>query len=226
MGTSYGSIHIRSTDTEQMAEIVKSLAAQEKQKFLISPCINGWISVYPSGLGYDSNIAAAIAQQFPGHLLYLTLYDDNLFDYIYYLEHKLVDEYSSDPDYFETVSREEKERLRGKPEVFADLLTELPNNQTTIEDIAKVLTVLSKEEREKIYQKNLELLQRLQARKNDVDISKLPYDEVFQGVGQFSGFAQLFNISNASTCYEYLQDEEDEEIERWEEFVHIPDPST
>ncbi|MEH2263485.1 hypothetical protein [Nostoc sp.] len=124
MGTSYGSIHIRSTDTEQIAEIVKSLAEQEKQKFLISPCINGWISVYPSRKGQDSKISpvAAIAQQFSGHLLDVSLHDDDLFDYIYYRAHKLVDEYSSDPDYFETVSREEKARLRGKPEVFNDLL--------------------------------------------------------------------------------------------------------
>ncbi|MEH2073281.1 MAG: hypothetical protein V7K57_02625 [Nostoc sp.] len=214
MGTSYSSIHIRSTDTEQIAEIVKSLAEQEKEKFFISPCINGWISVYPSRKGQDSNIAAAIAQQFPRHLLYVSLHDDNLFDYIYYLEHKLIDEYSSDPDYFETVSREEKARLRGKPEVFADLLAELPKNQTTIEEIAEVLTVPSEEEREKLYQKSLELLKRLQTRENDADISELPYDEVFQAAKQFSDFAQLFNIRNASTCYEYLQDHEDEEIEQ------------
>ncbi|MEH2263484.1 hypothetical protein [Nostoc sp.] len=66
------------------------------------------------------------------------------------------------------------------------------------------MTVPSEEEREKLYQKNLELLKRLQARENDADISELPYDEVFRAAKQFSDFAQLFNISNASTCYEYL----------------------
>ncbi|MHC5725105.1 MAG: hypothetical protein ACYTXY_13395, partial [Nostoc sp.] len=214
MGTSNGSIHIRSTDTEEIVEIVKRLAAQDKQKFLISPCINGWISVYPSGQGQDSRIAAAIAQQFSGHLLHLILHDSDVFYYIYYRSHQSVDEYSSDPDYFETVSREEKARLRGKPEVFADVLAELPNNQTTIEEIAEVLTVPSQEEREELYQRNLEILENLQAGGNRSDISELPHDEVFQAAKNFSDFAQLFNISNASTRYEYLQDDEDEDIER------------
>jgi hypothetical protein len=62
-------------------------------------------------------------------------------------------------------------------------------------------------------------------RENYADISELSYHEVFQAAKQFSDFAQLFNISNASTCYEYLHHNEDEDIERWEEFVHIPDPS-
>ncbi|MEH1796293.1 MAG: hypothetical protein V7L17_27205 [Nostoc sp.] len=225
MGTSNGSIHIRSTDTEQMAKIVKSLAEQEKQKFLISPCINGWISVYPSGQGQDPNIAAAIAQQFPGHLLHLILHDDDVFYYIYYRRHEQVDEYSSIPDYFETVSREEKARLRGKPEVFADLLTELPNNQTTIEKIAEVLTVPSEEEREKLYQRSLELLKRLQTGENHTDIDDLHHDKVFHAAKQFSDFAQLFNISNASTSYEDFQYNEHEKIERWEEFIQIPNPS-
>ncbi|MBN3906183.1 MAG: hypothetical protein HWQ35_06350 [Nostoc sp. NMS1] len=69
-------------------------------------------------------------------------------------------------------------------------------------------------------------MQQLEAATNLTDISELPYDEVFIAASQFSRFAQLFNISNASTCYEYLQDDEDKEIERWSEFVHIPDPST
>ncbi|WP_392534651.1 WD40 repeat domain-containing protein [Nostoc sp. C117] len=225
MGAYYGSIHIRSNDIEEIIEIVKRLAAQEKLKFLISPCINGWISVYSSERGQNPTVAEAIAQQFSGHLLYLSLYDDDLFDYIYYREHKLVDEYSSNPDYFETIPREEKERLCGKPEVFADLLAELPNNQTTIEEIAEVLTVASEEEREKLYQKSLELLKRLQVSENHAALNELPYDEVFAAAKQFADFAQLFNISNASICYEYLQDDEDEEIERWSEFFHIPDLS-
>ncbi|MBN3871283.1 WD40 repeat domain-containing protein [Nostoc sp. JL33] len=222
MGASYGSIHIRSTDTEEIVEIVKRLVAQGKQKVLISPCINGWISVYPS---QDSTITAAIAQQFPGHLLYLILHHDDFFYYAYYRGHQLVDEYSSEPDYFGTISREHKAQLRGKPEVFADLLAELPNNQTTIEEIAEVLTVPSEEEREELYQRSLEILESLQSDANSSDMSEMPHDEVFQAAKQFSDFAQLFNISNASTRYEYLQNDEDEDIERWEEFVHIPDPS-
>ncbi|MEH2164854.1 MAG: hypothetical protein V7K38_28320 [Nostoc sp.] len=105
------------------------------------------------------------------------------------------------------------------------MLAELPNNQTTIEEIAEVLTVSSKEEREKVYQRNLELLQRLQTGENHTDIDELHYNKVFHAAKQFSDFAQLFNISNASTSYEDFQYNEHEKIERWEEFVQIPDPS-
>ncbi|MEH1944801.1 MAG: hypothetical protein V7L01_31930 [Nostoc sp.] len=225
MGTSYGSIHIRSTDTEEIVEIVKRLAAQEKLKFLISPCINGWISVYSSEEGQNPTVIKAIAQQFSGHLINLILYHDDFFYYEYYRSHQLINAYSSDPEYFGPISREEKSRLTGKPEVFADLLAELPNNQTTIEEIAELLTVASEEEREEIYQRSLEILKNLESGANHADLSELPRDEVFQAAKQFSDFAKLFNISNASTCYEYLQNDEDEKIERWSEFVHIPDPS-
>ncbi|MEH2417073.1 hypothetical protein [Nostoc sp.] len=225
MGAYYGSIHIRSTDTEEIVEIVKRLAAQEKLKFLISPCINGWISVYSSEKGQNPTVITVIAQQFSGHLINLILYHDDFFYYEYYRGHQLINVYSSEPEYFGTISKEEKERLGGKPEVFADLLAELPNNQTTIEEIAEVLIVRSEEERAEVYQRSLEILKRLQSDANSSDMSELPYDEVFQAAKQFSDFAKLFNISNASTCYEYLQDNEDEEIERWSEFVHIPDPA-
>ncbi|RCJ40568.1 hypothetical protein A6770_37925 [Nostoc minutum NIES-26] len=225
MGRFYGSIHIRSTETEQITEIVKKLAAQEKLKFLISPCINGWISVYSSKSGQNPTVAPAIAQQFSGHLLNLILYDDDFFYYEYYRSHQLIDAYSSEPEYFGTISKEEKSRLTGKPEVFADLLAELSNNQTSIEDIAEVLTVLSLEKREELFQKSLEVLQQLEVGATSAEISELPDEEVFAAERQFSGFAQLLNISNASTCYEYLEDEEDKVIERREEFIHIPDPS-
>ncbi|OYD99421.1 WD40 repeat domain-containing protein [Nostoc sp. 'Peltigera membranacea cyanobiont' 232] len=225
MGRFYGSIHIRSNEIEQFTEIVKKLAAQEKLKFLISPCINGWISLYPSEKGQNPTVAPAIAQQFPGHLLNLILYHDDFFYYEYYRGHQLIDTYSSVPEFFGAISREEKLRLTGKPEVFADLLSELPNNQTTIEQIAEVLAASSPEKLEELSRKSLEILQQLEAGANPAELSKLPYDEVFIAASQFSCFAQLLNISNAATCYEYLQDEEDEEIERREEFVHIPDPS-
>jgi len=226
MGRYYGSVHVRSTDTEQIIEIVKRLSTQgEKLKFLISPSINGWISVYASEKGQNPTVARAIAQQFPGHVLNLILYHDDFFDYEYYRNHQLIDQYSSDPEYFGTVPAEESERLRGKPEVFADLLAELPNQQITIEHIAEVLTVSSQAEWEKLFQKSLEIWQQLEVCANHTDISELPYDEVFEAANQFYLFAKFFNISNAETCYEYLQNEENEEIERWSEFVHIPDPA-
>lgn len=79
MGSFYGSIHIRSTQTEQITEIVKKLAAQEKLKFLISPCINGWISVYSSEKGQNPIVVSVLAKQFSGHLLNLILYHDDFF---------------------------------------------------------------------------------------------------------------------------------------------------
>ncbi|AUT03335.1 hypothetical protein CLI64_24580 [Nostoc sp. CENA543] len=226
MGRYYGSIHIRSTDTEQIIEIIKHLSIQEKKlKFLISPCINGWISVYASENGQDPTVARAIAQQFPGHILNLSLYHDDFFYYEYYRNHQLIDQYSSDPEYFGDIPQEESEKLRGQPEVFADLLTELPNQDITIAHIAEVLTVSSQEEWEELTQRSLEIWRQLEVGANSDDISELPYDEVFEAASKFYWFAKLFNVKNAETCYEYLQDEDNEEIERWSEFVHIPDPA-
>jgi WD40 repeat protein len=38
-------------------------------------------------------------------------------------------------------------------------------------------------------------------------------------------FAQLFDIRNVATSYEYLMDGETDGIERWDDFVHVPDLS-
>lgn len=225
MGSFYGSIHIRSTQTEQITEIVKKLAAQEKLKFLISPCINGWISVYSSEKGQNPIVVSVLAKQFSGHLLNLILYHDDFFYYEYYRKHQLMDTYSSSPEYFGTISREEKLRLTGKPEVFTDLLAELPNNQTTIEHISELLKIPFLKDGEELSPRSLELLQRLQNLSKYPDMRELIDDKSFAAAIQFSSFAQLLNISNAATCYEYLQDGEDENIERREEFIHVPDLS-
>ena len=54
--------------------------------------------------------------------MHVYVYDDDIFGYRFYRDAKLIDEYNSDPDYFEEQPAEEEARLRGRPEVFAEFI--------------------------------------------------------------------------------------------------------
>ena len=205
MGGHYGSIHIRSTDAEPIAKIVTDIAARRKKKFLVAPPINGWTGIYPSLGGQDESVSAAIARQFSGDILHLIVHDDDIFCYYYYRDNRLADEYRSNPDYFNTVSREERSRLRGRPEIFGDLLADIADNQTTSEDIAEILSVPSEEELEQHGQQYGALLQRIiEGYKPDANEISIIQEEMMEARGRLTRFARLFNIVNALSSYEYL----------------------
>ena len=45
----------------------------------------------------------------------------------------------------------------------------------------------------------------------------------FEGEDASEQFAGLLNLPNAMTAYEYLQDGERDGIEKWKQFIHVPD---
>src|SRR5260370_10894785 len=98
MGSHYGSIQIRSTDTDLLKRELESLAVDGKARFYIGPPINGWIGVYPTEHGHSADISAEIAKRFPGDIIHLIVHHDVVFYYLYYSENSLIDEYCSAPD--------------------------------------------------------------------------------------------------------------------------------
>jgi hypothetical protein len=135
MGGFYGSVHIRSGSFDLIKGVLENLSKKEGYKFYMSKPISGWIGIFPDNYG-QIPLAGAIAEFVDFDVLGLMVHDDDFFCYWYYRNKKLIDEYNSFPDYFgEETSRSERNRLKGRPEVF----THLVNSSGEIDEIGKIL---------------------------------------------------------------------------------------
>jgi hypothetical protein len=125
MGGFYGSIHVRADSNQLIKRVLEMVAQKKKRKFYLAPPINGWVGVFPDGYGQDERLSKFIAKQLDYDVLHLMVHDDDTFCYWFYRNGNLVDEYNSHPGYFgEFVSRKKREKLKGNPDVFNDLVTD------------------------------------------------------------------------------------------------------
>jgi hypothetical protein len=119
VGGFYGSILLRTEDAAGVRVVLENLAKENDSKFLLGPALSGWISVFPSEHGQDDSVSAELSRQLQVDVLHLLVHDDDVFAYFFYRAGNRADGYNSCPDYFGETSDEEKERQRGKPELFA-----------------------------------------------------------------------------------------------------------
>ena len=121
MGAFYGGVHIRADEREPVVDAIRGLA-KRKWRFLISPVFDGWVSVFPNLNGQDDKVSKAIAKRVDADRLHLAIHDDDLLYYWFYQRGKLIDKYSSCPDYFGGISDRAKARWQGKPDLLEGLL--------------------------------------------------------------------------------------------------------
>ena len=116
MGTTYSNCQVRSDSQDAVANALKLLL---KEPAYISPSVGGWVGVYPDG---DADKADKLAQRLSAKLacgvFFWSVYDSDIFFYTLYESGARRDEFDSNPDYFESVSKAKKARLRGKPEAL------------------------------------------------------------------------------------------------------------
>jgi WD40 repeat protein len=98
------------------------LARAQNGQLLVGPVLKGWIGLYLNDSLSSEGFAAEISKAVDTVVLDLVVHDSDIFIYNFYKQGRLIDEYSSSPDYFEQVSEAEHSRLHGKPEVFWELL--------------------------------------------------------------------------------------------------------
>jgi hypothetical protein len=123
MSASFANINVRSGDQVAVAAAVRRLP--RRMGDLVSPAENGWVTVFDQASdapdedrlsGYTTMLSGTLHTRAVGVLVYesdvllITLAEDG----------KLLDHYSSWPDYFdETMGLKEYEALAGKPDVLA-----------------------------------------------------------------------------------------------------------
>ena len=133
MGSHYRSLHVRGTDQGTvLAAVEKLLSNQTRGRVLVGPGLNGWVGVYPNDDAGSEQFPLALSESLNSTVLDFLLHDSDVFLYNAFHAGKLVDEYSSAPDYFETISPAEHDRLKGRPESFAALANSSSKLQATI----------------------------------------------------------------------------------------------
>ena len=122
MGTFYGSILVRTENSNEVQKALDEVAQANGCKFLLGPPINGWVSAFPEKSGQNEKTSVEIAKRLPNDVFHLIVHDDDIFVYFFFRNGQLVDQYDSCPDYFKKVSAEEIKQWQGHPELFQDLL--------------------------------------------------------------------------------------------------------
>jgi hypothetical protein len=122
MGAFYGSVHVRSADGGAVLRALETLAVEKGTRFFLAPPLGGWTGVYPSDHGQDVTVSAAIAARVSEPVIHLLVHDDDVFAYTLYNTGGRIDEYCSDPDYFEPSPPERWHDTAGRPEALAALV--------------------------------------------------------------------------------------------------------
>jgi hypothetical protein len=182
MGASYGSFHVRTQDGGLVKDTVTALAATGQTKFLVAAPRGAWTSVYPSSHGQDPELARMFAEATGLDVLHLLVHDDDVFVYHLYRNHTLVDEYCSDPDYFEEASPAEHARTAGHPEAFTEWL-DGPDAVAGLGDI----------------------LRRGDRRGIRETVTAVLRTGRFGAAAAMVKMAALLGIANVETCYEYIR---------------------
>jgi hypothetical protein len=128
MGAFYGSIHIRTGDPALVKASVQRLHEQTKVRFLLAPCIRGWVTVFPNECHADFSVSETIAKDASATVLHCVVHDDDVFMYRLYESNRFLDEYSSNPGCFDETA--EPGPTGGRVELIEKLLREPATTET------------------------------------------------------------------------------------------------
>jgi hypothetical protein len=141
MGASSTNLQVKSDKQEEVITHLKSII---KSRAYVSTPNNGWIAIYDETSDRCLDEAYQIAEKLSLSLLttvfVFSVYDSDIYFYAFYENGVLLDEYNSDPEYFDGFGRfetslEESLRLKGSP----PLIIKYCRDGTTLEYIKNIL---------------------------------------------------------------------------------------
>lgn len=121
MGAFYGSVHVRCDDVERLRRALEGIAERTKTRFSTPQRRTSWLCVYPSEMGQDVAIAAAISMELSCPVLHLLVHDGDVFFFNLFERGVLCDAYCSRPDYFGKAADERRMRAPG-PSSLSDVV--------------------------------------------------------------------------------------------------------
>ena len=137
MGMFFTNIHLKTDKRDQIIDTIKE--EDSVDNFFISPVLDGWVSVYDEAEVDATENVYNLASELSGKLgckaIVFDVYDSDICKYQLYDNGEVKDKYNSNPDYFEPTSQEEKERLKGNPELLLPLCLQ----EIKVEDLRKIL---------------------------------------------------------------------------------------
>lgn len=124
MGAFFTNLQARANDPAAVAAALEPLLGADLA--WMSRSQNGWVSIYPESTeGQDARVLEGLASGLSATLgapvLGILIHDSDVLHLWAFANGALVDEYDSNPDYFEEVSPEDRARLQGCPEILAGL---------------------------------------------------------------------------------------------------------
>lgn len=122
MGTNFFSLHLKSTDPDQVRLAVDAAAEQVRGAAFVAPPRNGWIVVYPSMELLSPDLLGAIAvDAHAADAVVMSLFDSDVVCYWYFRNGELADYFNSCPDYFGEASDEDM-AAKGDAKALAPIL--------------------------------------------------------------------------------------------------------
>ncbi|MDR3636416.1 MAG: hypothetical protein P4L84_21615 [Isosphaeraceae bacterium] len=189
MGGFYGSVHLKTDDRQSVVDVLTKLAKRSGERFLVGPVVEGWVAVYPSTSGQDEGVSRRIARRTRGDVVHLISHDEDVFLYFVYRDGRLLDRYSSDPDFSGNLSRAVRRKFAGRPVAFGHLFA----SPAQIDAARQILDAP---------------------------------DLAAGSSGQMVQFAKCLGLSgDVMTSYDDLREGDGEDVEHWDQFIHVPDLS-
>jgi hypothetical protein len=115
MGAFFTNCNVRTTDTAKCARLLKSSSGL---RAILTDSKKGWVTVYDEesesqGIEILRRLAKKLSAELKTVAIGVLVHDSDIFQYLFYENGELVDQFDSKPDYFGPVSEAQRKEWRG-----------------------------------------------------------------------------------------------------------------
>ncbi len=170
----------------------------DQSRMLLSPSINGWVSIFPEEFIEGDEIAEDLSELTDDWTVFLWADPERAWGYSFFRGGEKSDQFVNDLTYYDgTIDEHDEEKLSGNPDLYSELL-ESPN---TLNDVKNMLQIARHESMNKEEESQERKAERV--------------------ANEFNMFRETLGIPHAATDYQYIIQGDQSDLLRWDEFVHV-----